>query len=202
MFRTKEDRFIFTEAGDAYNSDNVLKYLGQTIPVCPYTNSTVDVVKFPVDFNQQNSTPSNMHYISKAALAKEGDIVMTDLEMFINRGPTITVTFYAPTFVLDKHMPEVEHLLEKLDESDIQLLRESPTEGIYALWDTLIFNNAKGIFGVKLGFQEQDSRDILIGRNVRKVSTAYYAESQFVMGKISAKMAERGKLASTSKIQL
>lgn len=204
MFRQKEERFIYTEAGDAYNTDNVLKYLGKTIPVCPYTGSTTDVVKFPVDFNQQNSIPSNMHHISKSALSKEGDILMMDLVMWVNNGPIVTVTFYAPTFVLEKALPEAESIISKFNESDKSLLQENKTEAIYAIWDTLIFNNVKGIFGVKTEYSESSSKNdiLVVGGGATKQSVSYYAEAQFVMGKISAKMMERSKLSPTSKIQL
>lgn len=206
FFRPKSERFIFTKAGDQYNAKNVNAYLGKAVPVCPYSGDSVNVVDYPVDFNRENKLPSNMSYVSKTLLANpDGDIIMAHLEISSYFGVDFTIAFYAPTFVLDKEIKDVESLIDlKFKEEDAEVCKKNPTEGVYAMWDALMLNNVKGIFGVELSIRKSGGAT----SDVHKVGGAttnavkYCAEAQFAFGKIYARMEERKKMTPASTIHM
>lgn len=175
MFRKKADRFVFTKAGEKITADTVLAYLGKSIPVCPYSGDTINVVKFPVDFNAQNILPSNMDYVSKTLLQKkDGDLIMITVEC-----DPFTVTLYGPTFVLDKHVNLLKEVIDITDHEK-EIIKTNPVEAIYAMWDALMYKSIKGLFEIKL-----KSGDLV-----------YIAEAQLAIGKLVSKMKEREELVS------
>lgn len=183
MFREKSDRFVFTKVGDKYDFKSVLSYLGKSIPLCPYTNDSMNVVEFPLDFNKQNTLPSNMVHISKSLLQqRDGDMVMAS----VSHGK-FKITLYVPTFALSKEIDNIKKLYtETFNESDEVLINTRPVEALYAMWDALMFNSVKGLFEVKLN----------------SCGVEYSAESQFALGKIFGKIKDREEMGSTTKFQL
>jgi len=182
MFREKSERFVFTKPGENITADTVLAYLGKSIPVCPYSGDTINVVKFPVDFNAQNVLPSNMDHVSKTLLQKrDGEMIMATVEHQL-----FTITLYVPTFVLAKNLELIDKVII-INDKDRKIIDENPVEAVYAMWDALMFNSVKGLFEIKL-----------LNKNV-----TYTAEAQLALGKLASKMKERETLgAPTSKIHL